>query len=83
MIDLATQSVLRECPSHGRGRRFNPCIAHHRNQALSLISAPAYSAGFSEHRQNTARKLGRNPGALFPWRSRTPVPQSPNLGPAA
>ena len=42
---LEHQAVERALPSHGRGRRFDPCIAHHFSQMVSAVKGA--SAPFS------------------------------------
>ena len=32
-------------PSHGRGRRFKPCITHHMNQRLTALLGAVFVAG--------------------------------------
>jgi hypothetical protein len=37
MLDVSHETTEWGCPSHGRGRRFDPCIAHHSAAAASYL----------------------------------------------
>lgn len=59
-------------PSHGRGHRFDPCIAHQQLAEivqLSFIRRRALSAYSGEREPNTARSGVRNPCGPFSARS--------------
>ena len=76
MFDTARQYQQWGFPSHGRGRRFDPCIAHH-SKALKMLRNGIsrfefYSAQSGEHRQNMEPPHGQNPGAMFFACSPTP-----------
>lgn len=63
---LEHQAVERALPSHGRGRRFDPCIAHH--------PVPANRPGFpgNKNYRNSGRLASRSASAnripvVLPW----------------
>lgn len=38
MSQISNETAARGCPSHGRGRRFDPCIAHHFGANTKLLN---------------------------------------------
>lgn len=57
-------------PSHGRGRRFNPCRAHHSDQGVSTDlgqCAPVQKNSPADWRRRIAEKSAPQPNGCIEW----------------